>query len=157
MTNATWWLLPPTPSRRTWESSRLTGGFQYSRVKWFEVDGLTLSPLSALSLLETSSSDSRAEEHGEEASTSSNFLFKIPLIAAALSHVPGVGMSNGALSSDCRWCSQCLQSVFRDFKCVSWAVAAPWTYHKADSFFYFKLEKKKNKRLKINRSPWHFS
>ena len=50
---------------------------------------MTLSPLSALSLLDTSSSDSRTEEQGEEPSTSSNFLFKIPLIAAALSHVPG--------------------------------------------------------------------
>lgn len=55
------------------------------------MEGLTLSPLSALSLLEMSSSDSRTDEQGEEPSTSSNFLFKIPLIAALLSHVPTRG------------------------------------------------------------------
>lgn len=54
----------------------------HSRVKGPEAEGLTLSLLSPLSLQETSSSDSRKEEHGEEeASTSSNFLFSIPLMA----------------------------------------------------------------------------
>lgn len=57
---------------------------RHSRVKGPEAEGLTLSLLSPLSLQETSSSDSRKEEHGEEeASTSSNFLFSIPLMAAA--------------------------------------------------------------------------
>lgn len=55
---------------------------RHSRVKGPEAEGLTLSLLSPLSLQETSSSDSRKEEHGEEeASTSSNFLFSIPLMA----------------------------------------------------------------------------
>lgn len=94
-------MIPHTHTPRAEPGGGLLVRLQYSRVKWFEVDGLTLSPLSALSLLETSSSDSRAEEQGEEASTSSNFLFRIPLIAAALSHVPGRGRSTQALKSDC--------------------------------------------------------
>lgn len=68
------------------QKKREVGGGRYSRVNGPEAEGLTLSLLSPLSLQETSSSDSRKEEHGEEeASTSSNFLFSIPLMARRIS------------------------------------------------------------------------
>lgn len=58
-----------------------------SRVKR-EAEGLTLSLLSPLSLLDiSSSSDSLSDEHGDAPSTSSNFLFSIPLMAASKPHL----------------------------------------------------------------------
>lgn len=65
---------------------------RHSPVKWLEVDGLTLSTLAALAQLKTSSLDSCTEEQGKEPSISSNFPLKIPLIAAALSHVTVTSM-----------------------------------------------------------------
>lgn len=63
------------------------GSSDDSRVKW-EAEGLTLSLLSPLSLLDiSSSSDSLSEEHGDAPSTSSNFLFSIPLMTASEPHL----------------------------------------------------------------------
>lgn len=79
-------------AQRTWVEAG--GGGAHSRVKLAAVGGLRLSQLSALSLLEISSSELETDE---PTSTSSNFLLRLEPVNAS------IGFKGVSLGSPPRW------------------------------------------------------